>query len=240
MRSRYVFGKQEIVSAILQAYEQRRQIDVLAVPCGLARELFEIANELESRAPDVLRFVRFHGIDLDRKVIEILQEKANQSRAPMRFTVGDALDEKTYYQNFDVILSTGFTEYLPDHLVDTFFQIAQEHLKPDGVFVTCGMNAEKKLRHVVSGLASTHMTFRESGQLKRLAVAAGLQILSMYHDTTGLQTMLVTRPQTASNSGFYQNPTLDATKPTPGRTPDIKIPSYLPSKPGYVAARFSA
>lgn len=229
MRSRYVYSKQELVSSILRAYEQRKQIDILAVPCGLARELFEIADELEARAPDVLRFVRFHGIDLDRHLIDILQERANQSRAPMRFTVGDALDDSVYYQNFDVILSTGFTEYLPDHLVNAFFEVVQEHLKPDGLFVTCGMHAHRKTRHIVDGLAATHVTFRKSNEIKELALASGLQVLSLYHDTTGLQTMLVTRATGKVNrQGRPALPTSEV-MPQPPRTP-IVIPDSRPSR----------
>ena len=206
MRSRYTFGKQELEQAILRAYEERKMIDVLSVPCGLARELFEIADDLQNRAPDVLRFVRFHGIDLDRRLIEELQSKANGYHAQMRFTVGDALDEKTYLQKYDAILSMGFNEFLTDRLVIRFFQIAKRQLAHNGVFITCGLGSNRLSEYLLRNLAELLATYRSSEQLRRLAECAGLKVLSLYHDDSGLQTMLITQPEKNDHSRTNSRP----------------------------------
>src|SRR5207302_11239365 len=67
LRSRYHYARREIQGLIL---ERADPIEVLAVPCGLARELFEVSAWLKDEHPN--RQVRLCGMDLDQALVNRL------------------------------------------------------------------------------------------------------------------------------------------------------------------------
>lgn len=192
MRTRYTNAKREIHRFIAaRAAASPVPLDILAVPCGLGRELFEVADELRRKSPQLLSRVRFHGIDLDPELVYHLRTRCRREGYDIRFRCGDALRPETYLRRFDFILCTGFTEFLDADLVVRFYNIARNQLKADGRLVTSGMDRHGFSDYLMRNLAELQAHYRSDAELRRLAVKAGFEQPSTYRDPDGLQTMMI-------------------------------------------------
>jgi SAM-dependent methyltransferase len=186
-RSRYLYARSEIQRLIA---DRTDPIDVLTVPCGLARELFDVAAWLASERPN--RQVRLCGMDLDQELVKRLAGTRRQQGFGIEFLCGDALSADAYpTQQFDGIVSLGFTEFLDDTLAAAFYRLAHSKLKPGGRFVTSGMRPHKLSDYLLRNVADLQTTYRSAETLRGLARQAGFEQISTYEDHTGLQTMLI-------------------------------------------------
>ena len=186
-RSRYLYARSEIQRLIV---ERADPIDVLAVPCGLARELFEVSTWLANDRPK--QQVRLIGMDLDPELVSRLAGTSRRLGMGIEFVCGDALSADAYpAQPFDGIVSLGFTEFLDDTLVAAFYRLAHGKLKPGGRLVTSGMRPHKLSDYLLRNVADLQTCYRSAETLRGLARQAGFEQLSTYEDRTGLQTMLI-------------------------------------------------
>lgn len=186
LRARYVYAMQELRSLLLAAHRENRQLDVLAVPCGLARELFELAEELGPGSS-----VRLHGLDLDAALVGDLQRASRQKGMAISFHAGDALSPAQYGGTYDVMLSTGLTEFLDDADAVRFYRTMRNRLNPGGRLLTSGLARHALSDYLMRNLAELHTHYRSKADLRALAEAAGFRQIETYQDATGLQTMLV-------------------------------------------------
>jgi putative methyltransferase len=187
LRSRYQYARREIQALIL---ERGDPIEVLAVPCGLARELFEVSAWL--RTDHRNRWVRLCGMDLDQDLVNRLATTGRRLGLAMEFTCGDALSADAYpARPFDGIVSLGFTEFLDDSLAVAFYGLAHDKLKPGGRFVTSGMRPHRLSDYLLRNVADLQTRYRSAETLRGLARQAGFAQISTYEDRTGLQTMLI-------------------------------------------------
>ena len=189
LKARHTYAKKEIIDFILERRGSQEPVDVLSVPCGLARELFEIDDELARRAEDTLPRVRYHGMDLDSELIRMVEGRSREG--DMRFWVGDALEAVSYPQEFDVIVSNGFTDFLNDDQTAQFYQLVLRHLKPGGRFVTSGMRSHRFSEYLMRNLAELNATYRSESALRELARRAGFHEVLTYQNPHKLQTMLI-------------------------------------------------
>jgi hypothetical protein len=187
LRARHIYSKQEIVDFVASRRGSPEPIDILSVPCGLARELEEI-DETLARAPAALPPVRYHGMDLD---VELVERLARRWGDRMSFRVGDALDESAYPAHFDIIVSNGFTDFLDDEQTARFYVVVRDHLKPGGRFVTSGMRAHSFSEYLMRNLAELRATYRSEIELRDLARAAGFGEVVTYQNEHRLQTMMI-------------------------------------------------
>ncbi|HKV31419.1 MAG TPA: class I SAM-dependent methyltransferase [Candidatus Dormibacteraeota bacterium] len=186
-RSRYLYSRSEIQRLIV---ERADPIDVLAVPCGLARELFDVAAWLAGDRPT--RQVRLIGMDLDEELTSRLAGTSRRLGLGIEFVCGDALSADAYpAQPFDGIVSLGFTEFLDDSLAAAFYRLAHDKLKPGGRLVTSGMRPHKLADYLLRNVADLQTSYRSAETLRGLARQAGFEQISTYEDPTGLQTMLI-------------------------------------------------
>ena len=190
-RARYRFAKDEIHRLIAGCASRPDGLDILAVPCGLAREVFEAAAELRVGRHPHRRNVRWHGIDLDPQVVASVSCRATQSDAPMEFWIGDALDPAAYRKRYDMVISTGFTEFLDNSQTVEFYRTVRAHLRPGGLMVTSGMLRHSMVDYLLRHLAELQTSYRDERTLRELAGRAGFSTLCTYRDRTGLQTMVV-------------------------------------------------
>ncbi len=190
LRARYIHAKEEI-HHLIRSIDHSDHIDILAVPCGLARELFEVAHELKSSAHPLYERVRWHGIDLDAKLIETLMRKNDEYKHPMHFWQGDAFYPKTYKkrQNYDMIISTGFTEFLQDDEAVRFYKTAYDNLKTGGTFFTSGMTPHTLSEYLMRNIAELHAQYRSEDILRIMAQQAGFKNIRTYRNQ--LQTILI-------------------------------------------------
>ena len=197
-RARYLYAKEE-VHKFVGGCEARspcppgsaQDIHIMAVPCGLARELFEAAQELKESGHPLYEKIRWHGLDLDAELIERLNKRSGESGHSMAFRCGDALDVGSYDREYDMLISLGFGEFLDDAWLLEFYRLARAHLKPGGVFVTSGMKRQRFSDYLLRNIGELHTFYRPASHLRRLAAQAGFDQIRTYQDATGLQTMLV-------------------------------------------------
>ena len=121
LRARYLFAREEIQRLIRErdrlaldpSPRGRGTVDVLAVPCGLARELFDVAAWLGQEGLD--RQGRLCGMDLDQALVGRLRDESRRLGTGLDFRCGDAVSAEAYpREGFDMIVSLGFTEFLDD------------------------------------------------------------------------------------------------------------------------------
>jgi hypothetical protein len=190
MRSRYVHAKKEIYN-LIESVQHQDSIDILTVPCGLTREFFEVAQELKDSNNPIYERIRWHGIDLDQELIERMVNKKDKHALQMFFSRGDALREVSYQENkgYDMIISTGLSEFLDDQDTLDFYKIAYIKLKKDGVFFTSGMRPHKLSDYLMRTFAELHTHYRTEEDLKKLAYEAEFRNMHAYQDE--LQTILI-------------------------------------------------
>ena len=186
-RARYRFARQELEALIHERRHTQAAVEVLAVPCGLARELFDLAAARQAGATPPLAL---HGLDLDAGLIAGLQVRA-RALPEVRFSVGDALDPTSYRGPYDAVVSLGFVEFLDDAQVEEFFSLVRGQLKPGGRLVTSGLRREPISDYLLRQVGELFAHYRDGDDLCRLARAAGFAKTHTYRDRTGLLTMLV-------------------------------------------------
>jgi hypothetical protein len=194
-RARYLFAKDEILRFIRSKQADGPEIEILAVPCGLAREMFEAAQELRVGGHPLYEKTAWHGLDLDPELIARLSKRAEDSSHNMSFRCGDALLEGSYGRGYDIIISLGLGEFLDDaHLLE-FYKLAHAHLKPGGVFVTSGIKSQRFSDYLLRNIGELHTYYRSATDLRAFANETGFKETRTYHDPTGLLTMMVAGDQ---------------------------------------------
>lgn len=189
-RWRYRYSRIEIERLIHERPGCER-VDVLAIPCGHARELFDVAEAGRASTSVSRRPVTLHGIDLDDGLIRALQVRSRGASLPLEFSTGDALDAATYRRRYDAIVSLGFTEFLDDGAVLDFYRLVRKALNPRGRLITSGLKRHALSDYALRHVAELHAHYRTEPQLRALASRAGFERIRTYHDGTGLLTMLV-------------------------------------------------
>lgn len=190
-RARYIYAKREIHKFVQEAGHGEEGLDILAVPCGLAREMFEVAQELRDAGDPMYPRIKWHGLDLDGELVSLVARQAVGSGHDMLFLHGDALLGESYPQKYDMIISLGFGEFLDDEKLVEFYKLVGGSLKPDGVFVTSGLMPHPFSDYLLRNIGELHTFYRPASLLMAQAKRAGLRVRRVYHDKTGLQTMLV-------------------------------------------------
>jgi hypothetical protein len=187
MRTRYLHAKAEI-RTLVRTKDGAGPIEILAVPCGLARELFEAAEEL-SQESNASR-VRWNGFDLDDALIDELANRSRE-RETMRFWQGDALDPRSFRgeDRYDMIISTGFTEFIDDELAVAFFMQARRALTAGGKLFASGMTRHRISDYLLRNMAEIRTIYRSEDDMMDLSRRAGFGKASTYRD--GLQTILL-------------------------------------------------
>lgn len=186
-RSRYLYARGEIQRLI---GERADPVDVLAVPCGLARELFDVSVSLAGERRN--QQVRLYGMDLDQGLVNRLAATSRRLGSGIEFVCGDALSADAYPSRpFDGIVSLGFTEFLDDTLAAAFYRLAHGKLKPGGRLITSGMRPHRLSDYLLRNVADLQTSYRSAETLRGLARQAGFEQISTYEDRTGLQTMLI-------------------------------------------------
>ena len=191
-RARYHNAKQEVHN-VIQDRKHHREIDILFVPCGLGREIFEVDAELRQKNDHTaIEQVRWHGLDLNADLLTSLQQHAeNELHASAQFYAGDAFNHESYQPHYDMIVSTGFTEFLDDSETLQFYKLVREKLKNQGLFYTSGMRPHRLSDFLMRQLAELHTNYRSTAKLETLIKQAGFSDHRTYEDDTGLQTMVI-------------------------------------------------
>lgn len=180
-------------AVVRQALESRPEgagpLRVLAVPCGIPRDLVELSRSLASTRPELLGRLEYHGMDLDPEVIDLATRLTRScGLRSVRFGQGDAMSRADYPAGtFHVVLSTGLGEFLDDDELGTFYAHAYQTLEPGGVFYTSA-TARDARSDVLLQMVELIPRYRRAEQLERILRQLPWRLLSLTRDDTGLQT----------------------------------------------------
>ncbi|HKY61364.1 MAG TPA: class I SAM-dependent methyltransferase family protein [Gemmatimonadota bacterium] len=191
MRSRYLHSRAGILAAAGRQ-PPGAPFRVLSVPCGIARELIEAAEILRAEDPALYRRAVFFGIDLDPRPLEISGRMAG-GRGEFQFLRADALDPSAYPRGLDIIVSTGFGEFLSDDELVRFYGLCRDALREGGSLVTSGTRRDRLSEYLMRELAELTARYREPAEMVEMLRRAGLQVVSARPDEVGLQTLLAAR-----------------------------------------------
>lgn len=182
---------QAVVRQALESHCEERALRVLAVPCGVPRDIIELAQTLRAEHPALLDRLEYHGLDVDPEVLDIAAALTRDAGIPAaHYHVGDALSAADYPRRpFDVVISTGLGEFLDDDELDVFYGHIYEVLDPGGIFYTSATgydsNSERLLR-----IAEITTRYRNGQHVRRVLSAFPWKRMSTACDVTGLQTFI--------------------------------------------------
>lgn len=189
MRSRFLHSRLEILRAIAEA-DPDRDLNIVSIPCGIARDLFDVAETLRRSDPECYERVKFIGIDIDPEPLDLSYELTRGHHC-FDFSCSDALRPDTLPRGVDVIVSLGFGEFLADGTLYDFYRRCLCALKPGGRFITSAMNRDRVSDYLARELAELHTHYRSTQQLRALLTSAGFVSVRTTHDSVGLQTLAV-------------------------------------------------
>jgi len=165
-------------------------IVVMSVPCGIARDLFEVAELLQAMEPELYEQVGFIGIDLDPEALE-LSRRLTEVHPTFEFRCADALGAESLPKGADVIVSLGFGEFLSDQQLVDFYRRCRASLNGGGRFITSAMNRDRISDYLARELAELHTNYRSTERLTELLESAGFTKIRTSRDKIGLQTLAV-------------------------------------------------
>lgn len=182
-RTRYEFARDQVLSAMTNR-PGPGPLAVLSVPCGIPRALMHAATAIGDTTG-----VRLYGIDLDPEVIRVARGEVARAGhdAIFEFIEGDALEPSMYPRDLDMIVSTGFGEFLDDETLVRFLRICHEALYPGGTLVTSATARHGPSAFLLE-VAEVFVHYRSGDELRELLRRAGFGTVTVTHDRTGLQT----------------------------------------------------
>jgi SAM-dependent methyltransferase len=215
MRSRFFHSRRQVLRGLREAFDDRQlrsrrahpvfaggamlddkvesiteRITVVSVPCGIARDLYEVAETLWMIEPDLYDQVDFIGIDLDPEALE-LSRRLTRDYHTFAFRCADALATQSLPDGVDIVVSLGFGEFLSDDVLLDFYRRALASLKPGGRFITSAMNRDRISDYLARELAELHTHYRSTEQLTELLKSTGFRKIQTARDSVGLQSLAV-------------------------------------------------
>jgi SAM-dependent methyltransferase len=162
---------------------------VLSVPCGIARDLFDVAENLWTE-PALYDQIRFVGIDLDPEALELSRE-LTRDHSTFELRCADALEAGSLPEGVDVLVSLGFGEFLSDDVLADFYRRCHASLRDGGRLITSAMNRDRVSDYLARELAELHTHYRSTEHVTALLESAGFARVRTSRDTVGLQTLAV-------------------------------------------------
>ena len=167
-------------------------VRILAVPCGIPRDLLDLVLTLRGRQASLLERLDYHGMDIDPEVLAeamALTDACEVTSA--HFHRGDALSAQEYPPGpFDLVVSTGLGEFLqPDELV-TFYGHVHRVLRPGGVFFTSA-TARDSSSDLLLRMVELVTQYRSADEVQRLLQCLPWREVRLTRERSGLQTFVM-------------------------------------------------
>lgn len=184
MRRRYLKAKAEIADALAT---REAALKMLAIPCGIPRDVSEICTEL----PGAATRLDYTGMDLDPEVLAAAKMHLGQiPLASARFIEGNALIGSSYPDGrFDLILSTGLGEFLDDEELARFYWNVFDALDPGGTFFTSATAFERRSDFLMKAF-EMKAHYRDGRQIEAILKTLPWRKISLETDESGLQTFV--------------------------------------------------
>jgi SAM-dependent methyltransferase len=190
-RSRYQKAQAAVRQALELAPDDVSPLRVLAVPCGIPRDMSELAATLHAANPALLQRLEYHGMDLDPSVLPLARAFLAKSPVPTaHYHLGDALSARDYPPvAFHAVVSTGLGDFLSDAELSTFYAHVYRALEPGGTFYTSA-SAQDRRSDALLRMVELLPYYRTAGQLENILRPFAWRRLELERDPTGLQTFV--------------------------------------------------
>jgi hypothetical protein len=168
-----------------------RPLRVLAVPCGVPRDIIDLSRTLRAENPVLLSQVEYHGIDIDYRALAIASRLTAQCSLPsVHYHLGDALNRDDYPRlKFDVVISTGLGEFLRDDELAMFYAHVYDVMESGATFYTSA-TARDDRSDILLRMAELTTNYREPGEVESILRSLPWKRLVLARDPTGLQTFV--------------------------------------------------
>jgi putative methyltransferase len=167
-------------------------IRILGVPCGIPRDVIELARTLRSEDRGLLSRIEYEGLDVDPDVLAIARRlTCDCGLGADRYRQGNALDRNDYPPGrFDLVVSTGLGEFLDDAELAAFYGIVFETLESGGVFYTSATAKDPKSDLLLQMIElETH--YRGVEALRGILTTLPWARFELIEDSSRLQTFVI-------------------------------------------------
>ena len=163
-------------------------IRVLAIPCGIPRDLTEFCERLSGEEANLKSRIHYCGMDLDPELLQIAEKwVAPLGLGKFDFIRGNALLAEDYPEGpFDFVVSTGLGEFLKADEIEVFYRNVHRVLSPGGVFYTSATRYEKRSESFLRTFELLTQ-YRTIDHLDALFDKLPWRNLKFIQDKTGLQ-----------------------------------------------------
>lgn len=180
---------QEELRQVIQAIPAPAPIRVLALPCGIPRDIAEFCESLGENGSAIRERIFYHGMDLDAELLALAETWVKPlGLGQYEFFHGNALIAEEYPKtSFDFIVSTGLGEFLNAEEIEVFYHNIHQALAPGGVFYTSATRYEKKSESFLRTFELLTQ-YRTIDHLDQILSKLPWKSLKLVQDETGLQT----------------------------------------------------
>ena len=187
-------GAQRAMRQALERPRTRRPVRILAVPCGIPRDLIELARTLRRENRELLLRLEYHGMDVDPAALEVARAFTDGCGAgAVHYHQGDALVARDYLvAHFDLVVSTGLGEFLQDDELATFYAHVYDALEPGGTFYT-SVTARDRRSDVLLRMVELESHYRSAEDVAEILRRLPWTQTELDLDPTGLQTFVTAR-----------------------------------------------
>jgi hypothetical protein len=188
-RRRYLHAR-DAIGAVVRAKAVTGPVRVLTVPCGIPRDVVEMARALARESPGLVEQVEYAGMDIDPAALDIAERFAHGSVLRCSFHQGDALRRDAYPAGrFDVVSSTGLAEFLDDEQLATLYRNVYDVLERGGTFYTSA-TASDPLSALLLRAIDLPTHYRPQPHLATIVSRLPWRQVTYIVDRTGLQTFV--------------------------------------------------
>jgi SAM-dependent methyltransferase len=183
---------QHTVRLALESFPADTQpLRVLAVPCGIPRDMIDLSRALRSENPALLSRIEYHGVDIDPLPLAVASSLTAQcGLGSVQYHLGDALNSDAYPRlKFHVVISTGLGEFLHDDELAVFYARIHDLLEPGATFYTSA-TARDARSDVLLRMAELVTTYRGPDELEWILRTLPWSRLDVTRDPSGLQTFV--------------------------------------------------
>ncbi|HYC70820.1 MAG TPA: methyltransferase [Opitutaceae bacterium] len=183
---------QAALRASLEAHPGDEPLNVLAIPCGIPRDLAELAATLRREDPALLARVHYHGMDIDPELLQLAEEFTRGCGVARRdFLAGNALAAADYpKRGMHAVVSTGLGEFLDDADLLAFYRNVHAALRPGGIFYTSATRRDARSEAFLNAF-ELHARYRTADEMARILGRMPWSRVTLTPDETGLQTFVV-------------------------------------------------
>lgn len=166
-------------------------IRILGVPCGIPRDVIELARDLAAHDPTLLKRIEYHGLDIDPDVLVTARDLTRACGLGSDcYHLGNALDSRDYPScQFDLVVSTGLGEFLNDPELAAFYRTVFEGLAVGGVFYTSATGRDPT-SDLLLRMVELETHYRGADAVRGILTSLPWTRVDVIEDSSGLQTFV--------------------------------------------------